>query len=131
MRQAFPSPGRLRPLALWQRVVARGAIGLVMALNFLAATPQAHAWLHADAEEARSGPAGCAHAAADSSPLGAASDDAGCVVTQFANGQVGGELATFVFSAASCAQGNLPQPATPLVGSTDIQLPPGCGPPRA
>lgn len=120
-----------RPAALWQRLVASGCLGLVLVLNLLAAAPQVHTWLHE--AQAAAGHGDCEHShGADAVPAGQAEhdDDGACVITQFANGQVGCEAAVVVVSATLLREvAVLPDRVAALSGRPDLKLPPGCGPP--
>jgi len=121
-----------RPPALWQRLVASGCLGLVLALNLLSASPELHAWLHEAHADAAHGD--CEHGhEAEQAPVGHAQhdDDAACVITQFANGQVGAEAALTVVVSATLHQiAILPDRTAPFVGRSHVLLPPGCGPPQ-
>lgn len=125
---------------LLTRLTASLGAALVLVLTILAVSPALHAWLHdepADAAPHATCSHGHAHPAPDrgdhlpAAPAHAADDDAGCVVTLFAQG--GSELAV--------APAVLPSPRLAQIG--DILplsvfcapsapahlLPPGCGPP--
>ncbi len=119
-----------RPPALWQRLVASGCLGLVLVLNLLSAAPELHSWLHevpAVAGDDRHGD--CEHS--DPSAPEPHEDDAACVITQFANGQVGAEAAlTVVVSATLREIALLPDRTAPFSGRSHVLLPPGCGPPQ-
>ena len=121
-----------RPPALWQRLVASGCLGLVLALNLLGSSPELHAWLHEAHAEAEHGD--CEHGhEAEQAPVGHAQhdDDAACVITQFANGQVGAEAALTVVVSATLRQiAILPDRTAPFAGRSHVLLPPGCGPPQ-
>jgi hypothetical protein len=65
-------------LAASRRTLAAGCAALVLALSIFAASPAAHAWLHAES----GGCSGHAHPA----PQPADDDDAGCAVVLFASG---------------------------------------------
>jgi len=123
---------RIPPPALWRRLTALGSAGLTLVLSLFAANPEAHAWLHSHTDASHAAAhADCSHGHEDSSPVDAATDDAGCVITQFANGQVGCEVdPTAVFAAALQALATLADPGATFAGSADLQLPPGCGPPQ-
>lgn len=123
---------RFRPSALprhpavWQRLVAGLALALVVGLNVFAVSPDLHAWLHAGHVEAGAH-AGCSHGPVDEH-LPESSDE-GCVVTQFAQGQLGFE-APVVLTFALCASRTSSHPdATARRAVADLSLPPGCGPP--
>jgi hypothetical protein len=65
---------------LLRRAFAAGGVVLVLALGFLSAAPQAHAWLHAT--PVAHGP-DCSHSA---DHAGTTEAEAGCVVELFAQG---------------------------------------------
>lgn len=119
--------------AVWQRVAAGLALALVVGLNVFAVSPDLHAWLHAGHVEAGAH-AGCSHgpAAGEAAPAGhlpSETSDEGCVVTQFAQGQLGFE-APVVLAAALVASCTSSHPdATARRAVADLFLPPGCGPP--
>lgn len=120
------------PAALWQRIVASGCLGLVLALNLLAASPNLHAWLHETQAATEHGD--CEHGHGEKQAPASQTehaDDAACVITQFANGQVGAEAAlTVVVSATLRETATLPDRTAPFSGRSHVLLPPGCGPPQ-
>ena len=121
-----------RPPALWQRLAASGCLGLVLVLNLLSASPELHAWLHEAHEAAEHGDCDHGHEN-EKAPVDHAAhdDDAACVITQFANGQVGAEAAlTVVVSATLREIAILPDRTAPFSGRSHVLLPPGCGPPQ-
>ena len=131
MTRRSPSP------SLLSRLTAVVGAALVLVLTILAVSPALHAWVHA--EPADSAPHtlcshGHAHPAhSDHLPVAPdhADDDAGCIVTLFAQG--GSEIAV--------APAILPSPRLAQIGDTlplsvfcapsapAYLLPPGCGPP--
>ena len=119
-----------RPPALWQRLAASGCLGLVLVLNLLSASPELHSWLHeTEAVAGDHGHGDCE--GGDASTPAAHADDAACVITQFANGQVGAEAAlTVVVSATLREIAILPDRTAPFSGRSHVLLPPGCGPPQ-
>ncbi len=139
----------LRSHALPHRCLAVLAAALVLALNVLAVSPLAHAWLHGHA--ASGSGCSCPHDspppaaeplcatpdAAASAHVGvtpAASvpggDEGGCIVSLFSAGHAGAVLApvavpgprVFVF-------GGLALPPALIFAAAAHRLPPGCGPP--
>jgi hypothetical protein len=123
-------PRSTRPPAVWQQLVASGCLGLVLALNLLSAAPELHSWLHEVPVVAGDESHGdCEHG--DSKAPAPHADDAACVITQFANGQVGAEAAlTVVVSATLREIAILPDRTAPFSGRSHVLLPPGCGPPQ-
>lgn len=86
MRSRRNSRRQLR-VALWQRWTAWGALGLVVLLDILAASPEAHAWVHGRQFVYQLGSA--AGGDVDSNPDRHSDDDeVGCIVTKFAVGHV-------------------------------------------
>ena len=67
------------PAGLFRRLMALGCAGLVFALTVFAASPTAHAWLHASAKHA-----GCTDHA--HKPVPVAADTHDCAVVLFASG---------------------------------------------
>ena len=128
----MPSPNTACPRLpfLWKRCVAAGMAGLVFLLGLLAVHPDAHAWLHGGLPQATGhGHAGCNH---DHPEPDAPEADAGCVITQFANGQLGLELdGLIVANAAERTESLLRERSHALVEASDHLLPPVCGPPAA
>lgn len=128
MKPSLPRSGR--PPALWQRLVASGCLGLVLVLNLLGAAPELHSWLHETPAVAGDHGHGDCENGETSAPA-PHDDDAACVITQFANGQVGAEAALTVVASATLRQiAILPDRTAPFAGRSHVLLPPGCGPPQ-
>ncbi len=121
---------RLRRLL--HRCTAVLGIALVLALNVFAASPAAHAWLHA-----REPDCACGHHAAPAAAPIHSSDtpeaaDHDCAVVQFARAGGDGFPGHVLFSAPAlrCAGRLAAPPAAPEFLRPRL-FPPGCGPPRA
>jgi hypothetical protein len=110
-----PSRPLLSPTGLFGRVVAGGAIALVLLLAVLSASPTMHDWAHS--------------LAGTQAQVGHLDDD--CVITQFSHGLLATTAALLLVAtlrpicglARSCAVVPLPRPR--------FWLPPLCGPPTA
>ncbi len=125
---------RSPPLPLLTRLTASLAATVVFLLTVLAVSPTLHAWVHGETLASSATGHGhahghnCPHHPAE--PTAPETDDAGCVVTLFAQG--GSELAT---APALLAPVSLRQIATLSVATVPVAakpahtLPPGCGPP--
>jgi hypothetical protein len=102
-RSAPPSP--------LQRLLAAGAVALVLALTVLAVSPTLHAWLHGESQ---------------------LDPNDSCAVVLFAHGLTPA-LTALVLLALARAQRRavLPLPAPVLVAAPAFDLPPGCGPPAS
>lgn len=132
MRIRIYAPHRFRS-ALWQRVAAWCALALVLLLNILAASPQAHAWIHGrefvyqlcnhDRENGVNGVASGSEQDHDD-------EEAGCVITQFAQGHFAHELAALflVPDGFLCWEACREYHAQDFP-ATEFKYPFGCGPP--
>jgi hypothetical protein len=103
-------------------------------LIWLSADTAAHAWLHQDHAGADHGHAcahSCQHGHHHDAPASAC-DDSGCVITQFAHGQLALLLAVFLLVALFSRRSFVfAEPLQALISRAEHQLPPVCGPPRA
>jgi hypothetical protein len=115
-----------RTPSLLTRFTAGAGVALVLLLNVLAASPEAHEWIHGHEEHAAHGASTTgAHPHDTDNP-----DDDGCVVTLFAHGVV---TAT-VFAALIVALFRLVAVTAPpgealCLPAPHYLLPPLCGPP--
>lgn len=115
--------------AVWRQASAWCALALVMMLIICAASPQAHAWVHGRQFVVESfGPGASPRNAADA-PV-TTDDEAGCVITQFAQGWITHTLTLLVLLAMVWLVRFCP----PLVESQIClagidELPRCCGPP--
>lgn len=125
----YRSHSRRPQAAAWQQGIAWLGVMLVLALNLVASTPQLHAWLHPD--QAADRHAECTHSQpVKSDATHSDSEDLGCVVTQFAHGKLGVELAVSLAVEARLEQlAGLENPAWVRPTTPLHRLPPGCGPP--
>ena len=119
----LPRPNR--PLSAWRRLVASVGVGLIRWLDVLAASPEAHAWMHVTSGNEHAGH-GCKHDRPQPAP------EHTCVVEAFAHGHadVGGAptaVPVLVLREEGETRTGLVLPAP--AGS--FRLPPGCGPPPA
>jgi hypothetical protein len=85
------------------------ALGLVLAVNLLAASPSLHEWVHADAGK----------------------EDHQCAVTLFAHGQVDSSAVQVAASLPAAAIEHSPQILASVVAELVETLPPGRGPPAS
>jgi hypothetical protein len=119
------------------KVTAWLCLLLLAMLIWLSADPAAHAWLHQDHAVAEHGHShGCSHSCHhghhhDEAPASTC-DDSGCVITQFAHGQLALLLAVFLLAALFAHRSVLfSEPFQALISRVEHQLPPVCGPPQA
>jgi hypothetical protein len=117
-----------RKPSLLTRLIAGAGVALVLLLNVLAASPEAHEWIHGHGEHAAHG----ANAAHTHRHNAADVDEDGCVVTLFAHGVVTATifavLAVALFRLVAIAT----QPGEALcLSAPHYLLPPLCGPPQS
>ena len=105
----------LSPTGLLGRVVAGGAVALVLLLAVMSASPSLHAWVH--------GPA------AAQTPTGWLDDD--CVVTQFSHGLLATTAALLLVTVLRPICNLVRSRAVVPVPLPRFWLPPLCGPPTA
>ena len=143
----------LRAFRCLRRVVALGAVGLILALSWLAVDPSSHVGLHAAAsaathahsehthEDDARGDQACHHQGDDTSSQGcgqegegsgAVCDDPGCAVVRFAAGATDPFHPQILTDPRSAAA---PPVQTPSVDRKPDRTPvvwpaPSCGPPR-
>lgn len=113
-----------RQFSLVHRLTALLGIALVLLLSVLAASPEAHEFLHHGGSLAEQ------QAPADSQP--AHDDDDGCAVVMFAHGHVLAAMVLLLLLLVGlvCLTTFDVEQALPLA-AVDFELPPGCGPPVA
>jgi hypothetical protein len=94
-----------------QRLLAAGAVALILALTVLAVSPTLHAWLHGESQ---------------------LDPNDSCAVVLFAHGLTPA-LAALVLLALALAppRAVFPLPAPILAAAPAFDLPPGCGPPAS
>lgn len=120
---------RQRRAAVWQQAFAWGGLALIVILNVLAASPQAHAWVHGrefvvESYSPKSPGGDQAGAPVD------ADHEAGCVVTQFSHGWITHTLTLLVSLAAVWWVRFLaPSLASQIHSVATGELPRCCGPP--
>jgi hypothetical protein len=141
-------PPAFHPSALPHRCLAVLAVALVLALDFLAVSPQAHAWLHGHAPAAAAVGCTCPHDAPRTVPapeVGAAPHEssaalpgtdaptdaeAGCIVSLFSAGHTGVLLAPVILAGPQLfLLGEIVVPPASRRAATAHRFPPGCGPP--
>lgn len=105
----------LSPTGLFGRVVAGGAVALVLLLAVMSASPALHAWVHGQT--------------AAQTQVGYQDDD--CVVTQFAHGLLATTTALVLVAILHPISGLVRSCAVVTVPLPRFWLPPLCGPPTA
>ena len=110
----YPRP-LLSPTSLFGRVVAGGAVALVLLLAVMSASPAFHAWVHG-----RTVP---------QTQAGHLDDD--CIVTQFAHGLLATTAALALVTTLRLISGLVRSCAVVTVPLPRFWLPPLCGPPVA
>lgn len=116
------------PADLRRRFTAALAVALVLALDILAFSPAAHAWLHGHDPAAPA--CSCGHHTDDAAPAPGDDPEDGCIVSVFAQGKLDG-AAVPLWCARPAAHVSAPACFPPAVAPAAVAhlLPPGCGPP--
>lgn len=116
-----------RPPSFFTRLIAGAGVALVLLLSVLAASPEAHEWIHGHGEHAGHG----ANAERTHHHNAADTNEDGCVVTLFAHGVVAATivavLVVALFRLAAIATRPREAPGLP---APHYLLPPLCGPPQ-
>ena len=116
------------PADLRRRLTAVLAAALVLALDLLAVSPAAHAWLHGHDPAAPA--CSCGHHAEAAAPAPADDREDGCIVSIFAQGKLDGSTVPH-WCARPVAHVSASACFPPAVAPAAVAhlLPPGCGPP--